>query len=54
LIEDPLAERLLKGDDPIGASYVVDLVDGVVAIMIREEGIASPAAVPAEPVGAAD
>jgi ATP-dependent Clp protease ATP-binding subunit ClpC len=54
LIEDPLAERLLQGADPIGASYVVDLVDGAIAVMIREEGVASPAAVPAEPVGAVD
>jgi len=54
LIEDPLAERLLKGEDPIGASYVVDLIDGAITIMIREEGVASPAAVPAEPVGAVD
>ena len=54
LIEDPLAERLLKGEDPIGVSYVVDLVDGAITIMIREEGVASPAAVPAEPVGAVD
>jgi ATP-dependent Clp protease ATP-binding subunit ClpC len=54
LIEDPLAERLLASDDPIGASYVVDLVDGAVKIMIREEGVASSAAVPAEPVGAAE
>ena len=54
LIEDPLAERLLQGADPIGASYVVDLVDGAITVMIREEGVASPAAVPAEPVGAVD
>ena len=54
LIEDPLAERLLKGEDPIGASYVVDLIDGAITIMIREEGVASSAAVPAEPVGAVD
>jgi ATP-dependent Clp protease ATP-binding subunit ClpC len=54
LIEDPLAERLLQGADPVGASYVVDLVDGAIAVMIREEGVASPAAVPAEPVGAVD
>jgi hypothetical protein len=33
---------------------VVDLVDGAIAVMIREEGVASPAAVPAEPVGAVD
>jgi ATP-dependent Clp protease ATP-binding subunit ClpC len=54
LVEDPLAERLLNGGDPIGASYLVDLVDGAIAIMIREEGAASSAAVPAEPVGAVD
>ena len=54
LVEDPLAERLLLGTDPLNAAYVVDLVDGEVAVMIREEGGAASAALPAEPVGAAD
>ena len=50
----PLAERLLLGADPVNAAYVVDLVDGAIAVMIREEGGAASAALPAEPVGAAD
>ncbi|MFM8996698.1 MAG: ATP-dependent Clp protease ATP-binding subunit [Candidatus Limnocylindrus sp.] len=54
LVEDPLAERLLLGTDPLNAAYVVDLVDGEIAVMIREEGGAASAALPAEPVGAAD
>jgi ATP-dependent Clp protease ATP-binding subunit ClpC len=54
LVEDPLAERLLLGADPVNAAYVVDLVDGAIAVMIREEGGAASAALPAEPVGAAD
>ena len=54
LVEDPLAERLLRGDDPIDASYVVDLVGDALAVMLHEEGGASSSAVPAEPVGAAD
>ncbi len=54
LVEDPLAERLLLGADPVNAAYVVDLVDGALAVMIREEGGAASAALPAEPVGAAD
>ena len=54
VVQEPSGERLLQGADPIGASYVVDLVDGAITVMIREEGVASPAAVPAEPVGAVD
>ena len=54
LVEDPLAERLLLGADPVNGAYVVDLVDGAIAVMIREEGGAASAALPAEPVGAAD
>ena len=54
LVEDPLAERLLLGADPMNAAYVVDLVDGAIAVMIREKGGAASAAPPAEPVGAAD
>jgi ATP-dependent Clp protease ATP-binding subunit ClpC len=54
LVEDPLAERLLLGADPVNAAYVIDLVDGALAVMIREEGGAASAALPAEPVGAAD
>jgi ATP-dependent Clp protease ATP-binding subunit ClpC len=54
LVEDPLAERLLLGADPVNAAYVVDLVDGALAVMIREEGGTASAAQPAEPVGAAD
>lgn len=54
LVEDPLAERLLLDADPVNAGYVVDLVDGAIAVMIREEGGAASAALPAEPVGAAD
>jgi ATP-dependent Clp protease ATP-binding subunit ClpC len=54
LVEDPLAERLLLGADPVNAAYVIDLVDGTLAVMIREEGGAAAAALPAEPVGAAD
>jgi hypothetical protein len=38
----------------VNAAYVVDLVDGAIAVMIREEGGAASAAPPAEPVGAAD
>jgi ATP-dependent Clp protease ATP-binding subunit ClpC len=54
LVEDPLAERLLRGEDPIGASYVVDMVDGNLTIMLHEAAGASSVAPPAEPVGAAD
>jgi ATP-dependent Clp protease ATP-binding subunit ClpC len=54
LVEDPLAERLLLGADPVNAAYVVDVVDGALAVMIREEGGGASAALPAEPVGAAD
>ena len=54
LVEDPLAERLLLGADPVNAAYVVDLVGSAIAVMIREEGGAASAALPAEPVGAAD
>ena len=54
LIEDPLAERLLLDDDPIFASYIVDMVDGRLEIMLREAGGPSTAAAPAEPVGTAD
>ena len=54
LVEDPLAERLLLGGDPLNAAYVVDLVDGALAVMIREEGGAAATALPAEAVGAAD
>ena len=54
LIEDPLAERLLLAEDPIGASYIVDLVNEKLEIMLREAGGPSTAAAPAEPVGAAD
>ena len=49
-----LALCLLRGDDPIDASYVVDLVGDALAVMLHEEGGASSSAVPAEPVGAAD
>jgi ATP-dependent Clp protease ATP-binding subunit ClpA len=54
LIEDPLAERLLLAEDPIGASYIVDMVNEKLEIMLREAGGPSTAAAPAEPVGAAD
>ena len=54
LIEDPLAERLLRGEDPAGAGYVVDLLGDRLEIMLREPGATSRAATPAEPVGAAD
>ncbi|MGI9096110.1 MAG: ATP-dependent Clp protease ATP-binding subunit [Candidatus Limnocylindrus sp.] len=54
LIEDPLAERLLLAEDPIGASYIVDMVNEKLEIMLREAGAPSAAAAPAEPVGAAD
>jgi len=54
LVEDPLAERLLLGGDLADASYVVDLVGDALAVMLHEEGGNSSAAVPAEPVGAAD
>ncbi len=54
LVEDPLAERLLLGQDPLDASYVVDLLDDALAVMIHEEVGLSSAALPAEPVGAAD
>ena len=54
LIEDPLAERLLLGEDPIGASFIVDVVGEKLEIMLREAGVASAFAAPAEPVGAAD
>lgn len=54
LVEDPLAERLLRGDDAVDAAYVVDVVGDALAVMLHEEGGASSSAVPAEPVGAAD
>jgi ATP-dependent Clp protease ATP-binding subunit ClpC len=54
LVEDPLAERLLRGEDPTGASYVVDVVDGAIVIMLHEAAGALRTATPAEPVGAAD
>ncbi|MEI6271328.1 MAG: ATP-dependent Clp protease ATP-binding subunit, partial [Chloroflexota bacterium] len=54
LVEDPLAERLLRGEDPADAAYVVDLVGDALAVMLHEEGGAFSSAVPAEPVGAAD
>ena len=54
LVEDPLAERLLRGEDSVDAAYVVDLVGDALAVMLHEEGGAFSSAVPAEPVGAAD
>jgi hypothetical protein len=53
-VEDPLAERLLRGEDSVDAAYVVDLVGDALAVMLHEEGGAFSSAVPAEPVGAAD
>jgi len=54
LVEDPLAERLLRGEDTVDAAYVVDVVGDALAVMLHEEGGAFSSAVPAEPVGAAD
>jgi ATP-dependent Clp protease ATP-binding subunit ClpC len=54
LVEDPLAERLLRGEDAADAAYVVDLVGDALVVMLHEEGGAFSSAVPAEPVGAAD
>ncbi len=53
-VEDPLAERLLRAEDPIGAAYTVDLVGDRVEIMLQEPAGSASLAAPAEPVGAAD